>query len=137
MGKKHSYKKILLTALIFLLCAVFFTLWMYLRKKESSSFTAVITYQGKEIRTVDLKSVKETETFTLGEPGEQNTIQISPEGIGVIKADCRDQICVNQGIRSHGPEPIVCLPHKLSIRFISSPGASSDTDVSLDAVTGR
>lgn len=86
---------------------------------------------------MDLSTVKDTEIFTLGEPGEQNTIQISPEGIGVIEADCRDQICVNQGIRSHGPEPIVCLPHKLSIRFVSSSGASSDTDVVLDAVTGR
>ncbi len=137
MRKVHSYKKAVLAALILLLCAVFFGMWMYLRKKESNSFTAVITYQGKEIRTVDLSTVKETEIFTLGEPGEQNTIQISPEGIGVIEADCRDQICVNQGIRSHGPEPIVCLPHKLSIRFVSSSGVSSDTDVALDAVTGR
>ncbi len=137
MKKGYFYKKTILAVLVLLLCTVFFGLWMYLRKKESNSFTAVITYQGKEIRTVDLSTVKDTETFTLGEPGEQNTIQISPEGIGVIEADCRDQICVNQGIRAHGPEPIVCLPHKLSIRFISSSGACADADTALDAVTGR
>ena len=94
------------------------------------------------IRTVNLSSVKDTETFTVGEPGEQNTIQISPDGIGVIEADCRDQICVKQGIRSHGPEPIVCLPHKLSIRFKDSADSASGSEGtgdedSLDAVTGR
>ena len=128
-----SRKKTLILVVILLLCAAFTGLWTSLQNRKSGAAVAVITYQGKDIRTVDLSTVKETETFTLGKPGEQNTIQISPKGIGVIKADCRDQICVKQGIHSHGPEPIVCLPHKLSIRFISS----SDTDNSLDAVTGR
>lgn len=128
-----SYKRTIFLAIAFLLCAAFLGLWLFLRNQESSSSIAVITYQGKEIRTVDLKTVKETETLTLGEPGAQNIIQISSKGIGVIAADCRDQICVKQGIRAHGPEPIVCLPHKLSIRFISS----SDSEDPLDGVTGR
>lgn len=118
---------------------------MVLRKKGDSQNLAEIVYQGELIRTVDLSTITTTETFTVGEPGAQNTIQISPDGIGVIAADCKDQICVHQGIRSHGPEPIVCLPHKLSIRFkdSSSSNGSERTsnedsmDTSLDAVTGR
>lgn len=133
MKMNPSRKKTLILVIILLLCAAFTGLWTSLQNRKNGAAVAVITYQGKDIRTVDLSTVKGTETFTLGELGEQNTIQISPKGIGVIKADCRDQICVKQGIHSHGPEPIVCLPHKLSIRFISS----SDTDNSLDAVTGR
>ena len=77
---------------------------------KTNAAVAVITYQGKDIRTVDLSTVKETETFTLGEPGEQNTIQISPKGIGVIEADCRDQICVKQGSTPMGRNPsFACL----------------------------
>ena len=111
---------------------------MILRQKGTAQNIAEIVYQGEVIRTVDLSSIKTTETFTIGEEGAQNTIQISPDGIGVIEADCKDQICVRQGIRSHGPEPIVCLPHKLSIRFTSSV-SSQDTNETpaLDAVTGR
>ena len=91
---------------------------------------ATITVDGVVVRTVDLSAVTEAEAFTIGEPGAQNTIQISPEGIAVVSADCPDQVCVRQGVRAHGPEPIVCLPHRLSIRF-SAPG-----EAELDAVTG-
>ena len=132
MKMNPSHKKTLILVIVLLLCAAFASFWTARQNQKNDAAVAVSTYQGKDIRTVDLSTVKETETFTLGEPGEQNTIQISPKGIGVIEADCRDQICVKQGIHSHGPEPIVCLPHKLSIRFISS-----NTDNSLDAVTGR
>lgn len=138
MRKKTN---ILITLALAVLCIGLLGAWMVLRQRGNSQNLAEIVYQGELIRTVDLSSVKETETFTIGEPGAQNTIQISPDGIGVIEADCRDQICVKQGIRSHGPEPIVCLPHKLSIRFKDS--ASSDgseragDEDSLDAVTGR
>lgn len=104
----------------------------YLRQLHRS-FTG-----GEVIRTVDLSAVKKTESFTVGEPGNQNTIQISPDGIGIISADCHDQICVHQGIRSHGPEPIVCLPHRLSIRFTApNPDGSDSDEAALDAVAGQ
>ena len=115
-----------------------FLVWMLLRQKGISQTTAQIIYRGEVIRTVDLSAVKKTESFTVGEPGNQNTIQISPDGIGIISADCHDQICVHQGIRSHGPEPIVCLPHRLSIRFTApSPDGSDSDEAALDAVAGQ
>lgn len=115
-----------------------FLVWMLLRQKGISQTTAQIIYQGEVIRTVDLSAVKKTESFTVGEPGNQNTIQIAPDGIGIISADCHDQICVHQGIRSHGPEPIVCLPHRLSIRFTApNPDGSDSDEAALDAVAGQ
>lgn len=139
MRKKTN---ILITLALAVLCIGLLGAWMVLRQRGNSQNLAEIVYQGELIRTVDLSSVKKTETFTIGEPGAQNTIQISPDGIGVIEADCRDQICVKQGIRSHGPEPIVCLPHKLSIRFKDSADSTNgsegtDDNQALDAVTGR
>ncbi|MBE5054908.1 NusG domain II-containing protein [Pseudoflavonifractor sp. DSM 107456] len=113
--------------LLLLLAAALF--W-FLRQRGTEQHVAIISQNGQILRTVDLDTITETETFVVGEPGAQNTIQISPEGIGVISADCPDQVCVHQGLRQHGPEPIVCLPNGLSIRF-------SATDPSgLDAVTG-
>lgn len=131
-------RKIYSCVILILFCICLLGIWMILRQKGTAQNIAEIVYQGEVIRTVDLSSIKTTETFTIGEEGAQNTIQISPDGIGVIEADCKDQICVRQGIRSHGPEPIVCLPHKLSIRF-TSPVSSQDTNETpaLDAVTGR
>ncbi|WP_432626983.1 NusG domain II-containing protein [Brotaphodocola sp.] len=139
MRKKTN---LLITLALAVLCIGLLGMWMILRQRGSQQNIAEIVYQGELIRTIDLSSIKDTETFTVGEPGAQNTIQISPDGIGVIEADCRDQICVKQGIRSHGPEPIVCLPHKLSIRFKDSADSSNGSEGTgdenaLDAVTGR
>ena len=134
--KLKTWIRICLISAFICVCCLFS--WILLRQKGTSQTTAQIIYQGNVIRTVDLSAVKKTESFTVGEPGNQNTIQISPDGIGITSADCRDQVCVRQGIRSHGPEPIVCLPHRLSIRFTDSgPNGSVSNEAALDAVTGQ
>ena len=101
--------------------------WFWLRGADET--IATITMDGEIIAEYDLSQVRETEMFTVGAPGAENTIRVSPEGIAVISADCPDQVCVHQGVRSHGPQPIVCLPHKLSITF------SADAN-GVDAVAG-
>ena len=85
MKMNPSHKKTLILVIVLLLCAAFASFWTARQNQKNDAAVAVITYQGKDIRTVDLSTVKKTETFTLGEPGEQNTIQISPKGIGVIE----------------------------------------------------
>ena len=120
------------------LLALLAYVWYMLHSGKDSGQIATITYHGQVVRTIDLSKVTKTETFTIGENGEVNVIQVSLEGIGVISANCPDQICVNEGIHDHGPEPIVCLPHRLSIRFSSNqPAEGSDSDQEIDAVVGR
>lgn len=131
--RRKRLLQILIPAATAAVCAVVLLGYLFARQSCQTQTIAIISLRGQVVRTVDLSKVTKTETFTLGEPGAQNTIEISPRGIAVISADCRDQICVHQGIRSHGPEPIVCLPHQLSIRFSSPDGAASG----VDAVTGR
>lgn len=92
---------------------------------------AIVEKDGEEIARFDLQTITDTHTYTVGKKGAQNDITVSPEGIGVSCADCPDQTCVKQGIRSHGPTPIVCLPHHLTIRFVD------ETDGELDATTGQ
>lgn len=121
-------RRFLLAALaLVLLIAAGSVYWFWLRGADET--IATITLDGEVIAEYDLSQVRETETFTVGATGAENTIRVSPEGIAVISADCPDQVCVHQGVRSHGPQPIVCLPHKLSITF------STDAN-GVDAVAG-
>lgn len=121
-------RRFLLAALVLVLViAAGSVYWFWLRGTDET--IATITLDGEIIAEYDLSQVRETETFTVGASGAENTIRVSPEGIAVISADCPDQVCVHQGMRSHGPQPIVCLPHKLSITF------STDAN-GVDAVAG-
>lgn len=121
-------RRFLLAALtLVLVIAAGSVYWFWLRGADET--IATITLDGEIIAEYDLSQVRETEMFTVGAPGAENTIRVSPEGIAVISADCPDQVCVHQGVRSHGPQPIVCLPHKLSITF------STDAN-GVDAVAG-
>lgn len=129
---KAYIAKIFFGSLAVLLLILALGLWQ--RARSSASETqrfASITLDGEEVYSVDLSIVTKTTTFTIGDADNWNLIQVSPDGIGVIESNCPDQVCVKQGIHAHGPEPIVCLPHKLSIRF------SADNPDDLDAVTGR
>lgn len=121
-------RRFLLAALaLVLVLAAGSVYWFWLRGADET--IATITLDGEIIAEYDLSQVRETEMFTVGAPGAENTIRVSPEGIAMISADCPDQVCVHQGVRSHGPQPIVCLPHKLSITF------STDAN-GVDAVAG-
>lgn len=105
---------------------------IWVGQRGSNEVIATIYVDDQAYASYDLSAITETELVTIGEPGAQNTIRISPEGIAVIAADCPDQICVQQGTHSHGPTPIVCLPHHLSIRF----SEKTDGSDGLDAVVG-
>lgn len=128
---KRGWRRLLLAVLLVVLAAtlVLFTV-RYVRSSDDT--IATVYLDGEALYTFALSEVEEVQFFTVGEPGAQNTIRVSPEGIAVVEADCPDQVCVNQGVHAHGPTPIVCLPHKLSIRF-----SDSDADAgALDATTG-
>lgn len=92
---------------------------------------AIVEKDGKVLYRFELQKITDTHTYTIGHSGEENDITVSPEGICVSHADCPDQTCVKQGVRAHGPTPIVCLPHHLTIRFTDS------ANNTLDATTGQ
>ena len=92
---------------------------------------AIVEKDGQELYRFKLQDITDTQTYTIGEAGDENEITVSPDGICVSHADCPDQTCVQQGVRAHGPTPIVCLPHHLTIRF------SDDSDALPDVTTGH
>lgn len=56
-------------------------------------------------------------------------ISISNNGIQVLEADCPRQIVVKQGFQDKSYFPLICVPHKLSIKIISNnSGDNQDFD---------
>lgn len=129
--RQFRWHRLLLALSILLMLLALTLIWG--GQRGSDEVIATIYVDDQAYASYDLSTITDTELITIGEPGAQNTIRISPEGIAVIAADCPDQVCVHQGTHSHGPTPIVCLPHRLSIRF-SEKTATPD---SLDAVVGQ
>ena len=63
------------------------------------------------------------------EKGEEyNLIRIDDRGVCVEEANCRGQVCVRMGYLKSAYMPIVCLPHRLVIRYKSSANSKSKVD---------
>ena len=80
---------------------------------------------GELIRTIDLDAVTEPYDILIGEA--ENVIHVEKGSVYVSSASCPDKVCVKQG-RLSDNRPIVCLPHKLVIKYLKGGIA--------DAVTG-
>lgn len=118
-------------ALIFLcviaVSALFLMRGMFLPSKAK---TARVMQDGNVIRVIDLQKAHEPYEFDVLSPdGGQNTVRVERGKIGVVSADCPDQICVRQGLIDNSVLPVVCLPHKLSIVI-------ADDEAEVDAVAG-
>lgn len=101
---------------ILLTICVGITIVLYTKKPEEH--TVQILQNGTCIREIDLSQVEEPYSFTVEDPnGGSNTISVEPGRICVSQADCPDHVCIRRGWLSDSMEPIVCLPHKLTIQI--------------------
>lgn len=83
----------------------------------------VVSVDGGEYARVSLN--EPTRLPIVQEDGSENVLVVTQEGAYMESANCRDQICVQQGpvtvrnyeSRVNGPW-IICLPHKLSVELI-------------------
>ena len=104
---------ILIAAMIFLVsvCASLFIL------RHSDKRTVEIVQDGAVLYTVDLSRTEDREIRVPAADGGFNLIVIKNGAICISEADCPDQTCVKIGILKSDYLPIVCLPHKLIVRF--------------------
>lgn len=80
--------------------------------------TADVYQNGNIIASIPLNNVKDSYTFTVrSEDGGSNVIEVRRGAIGIVSADCPDQICVHQGFITSSVLPITCLPHRLVIQI--------------------
>jgi len=93
---------------------------------RTSDATAVeILQDGKVLYTFDLSNRLRQERIEISCGEGVNVVLVGPEGICVESADCADQTCVKMGYLKSEALPIVCLPHRLTIRFA---GESTEID---------
>ena len=107
--------RLILTAVVIVIAASALFVAVGLMKKPGSR--VVILSDGEVIETIDLSSSPDRE-FVIETELRSNTIRIKDGRISVIDADCPDRTCVSMGELSSELTPIVCLPHRLIIRFI-------------------
>ena len=105
--------------IIIAVCAIFLVsvCLSVLVLRRSGKQTAEIVQDGAVLYTVDLNHAEDQEIRVPAADGGYNLITINGGTICISEADCPDQTCVNMGRLKSDYLPIVCLPHKLIVRF--------------------
>ncbi len=104
---------LLITVLVIVLCII----WTIVAFRKSAGQRVLIIQENQVIQEIDLASAENQEIKISSADGGYNLIQIQNHEICISEADCPDQTCVKTGILRSESLPIVCLPHKLIIRF--------------------
>ena len=100
-------------ALIFIASVIAIILGM----KKSDSTCVEVIQDNKVIYRFDLPEEENRTIRVESSDGSWNDIKIENGEISIIGADCPDKTCVKTGVLRSESVPIVCLPHKLVIRF--------------------
>lgn len=109
-----SVRIIAVCVLILLVCSAA-ALFIILRPSDST-FVQIIQ-DNQVIYSFDISKEK-NRTFRIEYPqGGWNEVKIENGGISICDTDCPDHTCVKTGKLRYENVPIVCLPHKLVIRF--------------------
>ena len=135
MKENPSWKKTAtaITAFLLVLCLASL-LALLLPLKSSSYYIADIYQNGNLFISIPLNNNTEPRIFTItGENGCVNEIEVRPDSIGIISADCPDKLCVGQGFIRTSKLPITCLPNRLVIQLRPSEDSG---DGSGDPITG-
>ena len=110
----------ILVVVILVLAGVSFLVYTNLGKQNAG--IVKVTVDGEVFGTYSLK--KEQEIVI----NDTNYLVIKDGQADMIKADCRDQICVDHITISKNKETIVCLPNKVIVEVVGG------DDVEIDAV---
>lgn len=108
---------IAVAAVIFAVSAVLTFIFFRDRKTDGESVMVEILQDNKVIYTLDLAK-EEDRTFRIeSADGGWNDVTIEDGQISITDADCSDRTCVKTGRLRSEYVPIICLPHKLVIRY--------------------
>lgn len=132
MNQSHSTIGKNASCIIVLLFLLFLgsVIALLLPRKAPGGYIAEIYQSGTLLWRIPLSDIEESYTFTVeGNHGGNNKIEVRPGSIGIISADCPDQICVNQGFISDSRLPITCLPNKIVIWLRPASDAYTEPDI--------
>lgn len=141
--KKNANKKaaVIVSMFLFILtsASLLYLLIPYFQGENDRApddYVAEIYQDGRLLYRIPLREIHENRTLTIeGEDGCRNVIEIRPDGLGVISADCPDKLCVRQGFINNDRLPVVCLPNRLIIRLCLDSQKSNDNLTNIDGIT--
>lgn len=62
-------------------------------------------------------SLEEEGNYTIETPWGTNQLQVRNHCAKMVKADCKDKLCMQQKVIEREKETIVCLPHKVVVEI--------------------
>ncbi|MEW8993968.1 NusG domain II-containing protein [Clostridium sp.] len=89
---------------------------------------AIISIDGEEKKRIELKEALDEE-FTFNSSYGINKVVVHNMKIGIVDADCKDRICIDEGFIGEVGERIVCLPNRLIIEIVGEQKSSEGEDV--------
>ena len=107
-------RKLLIAVILIFLVSACLSVWILL---GSGKRTVEIVQNGSVLYTFDLNHAEDQELRIPAADGGYNLVRILDGTICISEADCPDQTCVKTGKLQSDYLPIVCLPHKLIVRF--------------------
>ena len=123
-----ALKKLDIIIIVFLLILSFtpHLIFSKMLSKNYSSTYANIKTSGKVYDNIELSSFKGEKTIVISTEHGNNTIFIKDNTIKIIEADCKDSLCIKQGVISKVGETLVCLPNELVIEIKGDESDSSN-----------
>lgn len=120
-------KKMDIVIIVVLIISSFIPHFIYssVGSKNNKDLYATIKVDGEIHNTIDLPTTSE-EKFIIQTENGTNTILVNNNEINIIHADCKDELCVKQGIISKIGKTLICLPNKLIIEIKGDEYDSSD-----------
>ncbi len=112
-----KHKKIMIIIIILFIILILCLLYTIQSFQNPSGRKVLIIQNNNIIQKINLSSEQNQEIKIQSPDGGYNIIKIQNHEICISEADCPDQTCVKTGILKSENLPIVCLPHKLIIRF--------------------
>ena len=132
--EKNLSTAALLISIFLALTAAACLLYLFLIPRTYDGCIAEIYQDGQLLQSIPLAQVQEPYIIEISSGNNcTNRIEVHTGGIGVVWADCPDQLCVRQSFSETPVIPIVCLPNRLVIRLRPNSEASQET--ATDAIT--
>ena len=107
--------KILIAVVISMLVGS--VIWILMSFNKPDSTYVEVVQNNKVIYSFDLSKEKDRTIRVSSPEGGWNDIKIENGTISISDADCPDHTCVKTGVLRSEQIPIVCLPHRLVIRY--------------------
>lgn len=116
--------------LLIILCALLAAgVLLLLSRLLPSGQTVMVTIDGEEVLQKPLDADGEYEIRQ--QDGSLNVIAVEDGAVRMLEANCRDGLCIRQGVMTSAAKTIVCLPHRLVVRLSGETGSTQEEELDV------